>query len=203
MNTSLPTGRAGHALAVGLLLLLLAVIWVAVANPLIGWYEARAEAIAQRAMFAQRMSDLVAELPALEQASRHMVKAAPARNVLLQGATDAIAGAALQQRLQVMATATGATLSSVETLTPRKDGDYQRIRLRVAISGSWPVLVHLLQMIAVNRPRMLVDDLRLSQSAMLIQPTAQLDALFTVIAFRAGTVHPAVSKPGIRPVTVQ
>jgi general secretion pathway protein M len=187
MNAALPTGRAGHALAVGLLLLLLAVIWAAVVSPLIGWYEARAEAIAERAMFAQRMSDLAAELPALEQASRHLAKAAPARSALWRGATDAIAGAALQQRLQAMATATGATLSSAETLAPQKAGGYQRIRLRVAVSGSWSVLVHLLQLIAVNRPTMLVDDLRLSRSGLSLRPAAvQLDALFTVIAFRSG-----------------
>lgn len=204
MNASLPTGRVGHILAIGLLLLLLAIIWTAVASPLIGWYQARAETLSQQTMFAQRMSMLASELPALDQTARRTAKSAPARNALLRGATDAIAGAVLQQRLQNMATQSGATLSSAETLAAQKDGVYQRIRLRVAVTGSWPVLVHLLRAVTTSVPSMLVDNLRLTGSDLLVhQASEPLNAMFTVIAFRAGTVHPGASKAGTGSVTEQ
>lgn len=197
MTRNLPTGRSGQLLAAGLLLVALGVIWLAIASPLIGWYGERAEALSSRILFARRLAGLAGELPTLERTEKHLAAAAPARNTLLDGSTDAIAAATLQQTVQQLASEAGATLSSAATLPAQADGDYRRIRLRITIRGDWPVLVHLLRKITTGRPTMLVDDLRLTGPQTAARTASSpLTALFTVIAFRAGTAHPSGQKAG-------
>lgn len=197
MSVTLPTGRAGHAIALGLVLVVLGLAWLAIASPLIGWYNTRAETLSERRLFAARLTGLAASLPALEQAERRLAATAPARNALLAGSTNAIAAATLQQTVQTLATGSRATLSSAETPAAQKVGRYWRIRLRVSVGGSFPILVHLLRAITTGKPTMLIDNLRLTGSGMPSHTAAApLTAIFTVIAFRTETAHPSGVKSG-------
>ncbi|MGH7049799.1 MAG: type II secretion system protein GspM, partial [Acetobacteraceae bacterium] len=58
-------GRRGKGLALGLLLIAGLLTWLGVVSPLIGWYRARAAALAERQSVVQHMAALVANLPAL------------------------------------------------------------------------------------------------------------------------------------------
>jgi len=182
----LPTGRPGQALAVALLLAVAALAWSSVAAPLTDLYASRAESLAQRTVLARRMAQAAADLPALQQASSRFVAAGPPPAALLSGASDAVAGATLQQLAQDMAARAGATLSSSETLPAEQAGAYRRIAVRVALSAPWPVLVSLLRSIAEASPGMLVDDMQLHGTRQ-IEGTGELpmDASLTVLGFRA------------------
>jgi hypothetical protein len=197
MTSTLPTGRNGRALAIGLVFVTLAVAWLAVGSPLIGWYSARAAHLAERRLFAAHMTEIAAELPALQQQEHRLASSVPVRTVLLQGSTNAIAAATLQQTIQSLASGAGATISSTETLATQTSGHYRLIRLQVSLNGTWPVLVHLLQAITTAQPTMLVDDLRVTGPDLIGQAaTAPLVASITVIAFRAGTAHPSAAETG-------
>jgi hypothetical protein len=184
MSPTLPTGRTGSALALGLLGGVLALGWFAGAAPLLDLHAEQAAALTQRRLLSQRLEGLTATLPALQRAA-----AAPvldgAAGTLLEGGTDAIAGAALQALVRDMAGRVGATLFSVETLPAAPDGSYRRIGLRLALNAPWPVLVQLLHAIRQARPRMVVDDLELHQTQVQLgEQEALLNAAFTVHAFR-------------------
>lgn len=181
--TALPTGRAGQALAAGLLVLALAAMWLGVAAPALDWYAARSATLANRQALAARMAALIAAAPALQAAAQ---PADPA-HALLAGATDAIAEAALQQLVQDMTAQAGASLTSAEALPAAVAGGYRRLGLRVSVNGPWPVLVALFSAIERGSPRMLIDDLQL-QPGLLLTPGARmpLDASFTVLAFHSG-----------------
>jgi hypothetical protein len=197
MKLDLPTGRNGRALAVGFAVLALGVLWLAIGSPLVGWYGARAAHLAERRLFAAHLAGLAGELPALERDEHRLSASVPARMVLLQGSTDAIAAATLQQTVQGMASRVGAVISSTETLATQRRGRYRLIRLQVALGGKWPVLVHLLQSITTAQPTMLVDDLRVSGADIGVRgEDAPLSATITVIAFRAGTAHPSAVELG-------
>ncbi len=112
----LPDGRRGRLLAAGLLVAALGVGWVAVAAPLLDWYDARAERLADRQALLLRMTRLAAELPALRRAAGSAGRDGPAPDAVLAGNSDAIAGAALQGMVQDMASAAGSTLAITETL---------------------------------------------------------------------------------------
>jgi len=187
MAAALPSGRQGRILAVGLLVLAAVVVWLGLAAPLMDFYDVQAAKLAQRAALAQRMAMLAAELPDL----RTRAAAMPTNNgaATFEGATDALAGATLQSQLQSLAGTTGATLSSMETLTAEQSGPYRRIGVKLSISAPLPVLVQLMAQIEQARPPMLVDDLQIHGSPIVL-PGAQVSALdigFTVYGFRSGS----------------
>lgn len=187
MATALPTGRVGQWLALGLALMVLAMAWLAVAAPLIQWHAERNEALAQRRALAARMAGIAAELPQFERAAAQAEAAGPPAGAMLDAPTDAVAGATLQQRVQDIASRAGATLSSTEALPAETAGAYRRVRLRVALTAHWPVLVAMLQALAQQgAPQMLVDDLQLRGAPVLLERNdPPLDASFTVLALRA------------------
>ena len=189
MSPALPTGRAGQWLALGLAALVAALLWVVMALPLIQWHAARDEALAGRRALAGRMAGLAAELPQLKHAAAQAADAGPPAGAMLDQPSDAVAGAALQQRVQDIATKAGATLSSTEALPAEATGGYRRIRLRVALTAHWPVLVGMLQGLALQTaPQMLVDDVQLRSAPVLLdRGDPPLDASFTVLALRAGS----------------
>ncbi len=180
----LPDGRAGQAIAALLLVLVVAVAWVVIGTPLLGWYTGRAEMIAGRARIERRMTQIAATLPALQ---RLALPAASSAVPVLDGATDAIAGAQLQQRVQAMAAESGATLSTAEVLTAEPVSGYRRISLRVAVNAPWPVLIAFLRSVSAGQG-MSVDDLQLHGARGFIRDkAAPIEASWTVMAFRAGT----------------
>lgn len=191
-GTRLPQGRPGQALALALLAALLALAWFVIGDPVLQLYAGREADLAARRLLSVRMSQVEAGLPALQRQSATV--AAPTAVPVLDGATDAVAGAQLQQAVQDMAVRAGAPLSSVELLTAETAGGYRRIGLRVALNAPWPAMIGLLGAIAQATPAMTVDDLQVHGSRGFIQePGAALDASWTVTAFRPGAVASGVA----------
>lgn len=183
---ALPTGRRGQVLAVAMLLLLVGLVWLSAVTPAIDWYRDRAETLSQQQTLAARMASVAATAPALQSEIARSGGAPAAAITLLPGATDAIAGSALQQAVQDMAGRAGATIGSAEVLPAETIGGYRRIGLHVTVSGSWPVVIAMLRAVAEATPRMLVDDVALRPALALNQSdTHPLEASFTVIAFHA------------------
>ena len=189
MSENLPTGRRGQILAIALTFVCLAVLWVAVASPLISLYQARALTLDDRRAVTIRMARIAESVPGLLRQAAAQRAAAPAgRDLALEAPSDAVAGARLQQRMQDLAAAAGITLGSIETLPAQQQGGYRRISLRVTCSASLPVLAGLLQKLEVSSPKMLIDDLALDASPDLNRPDGiAIAANFTVIAFRPGS----------------
>jgi general secretion pathway protein M len=185
MAASLPDGRRGRALATALGLVVAAAIWAAMVEPLISWHAYQAQRLEQREALERRMEALAATLPSLQARAAARTEKGPVSSAMLQGETDAVAGAALQQMVQEMASAAGTSLSSIEVLPAETIGGYRRIGLHVALAAPWPVLVHLLQSIEAATPPMLVDDLRL-QGPPMGNAALPMDTSFTVLVFRAG-----------------
>jgi general secretion pathway protein M len=188
MISDMPTGRSGKILAFMLALLVLAVAWAAVVHPLIVLRASRTEALADQEALASRMAHLVQTLPVLRRQAAVAMQNGPPADAMLQGATDAVAGAALQQLVQDMAKQAGVSLASTEALAAEQVHAYRLIGVRIAMTAPWPGLVQLLQTIEQAKPAMTVDDLQLHGPRLQIaQGDPPLDASMTVLAFRAGT----------------
>ncbi len=191
MKLSLPAGRKGQALALALTALALVLILWGAVLPVHDWYSAQAEKLAQQQALATRMARIAATLPALRaQETAAPEEAAPV--VLLQGETDSIAAANLQERLQALAAAAGTSLSSVEMLpvdhpTNEPAETDRAIRLRVMLNAPWPSLMKFLDVIEAGPPLMLIDDVRLEGMRLVLRDSPPLQASLTVTGFR----HPA------------
>jgi general secretion pathway protein M len=153
------TGRRGQGLAVGLTLLVLAVVWLGAAAPLQAWYADRAETLMQRQALLQRMQALAASLPALRSAASKATNGAASENMLLEGSSDAVAAADLQEMVQRMAGAAGASLAAVETLPAERSGTWHKVALRINLDAPWPVLMDMLRSVEQSPTRIFVDDL--------------------------------------------
>jgi general secretion pathway protein M len=184
---TLPDGRRGQAMAMGLTLIAAALIWLVVISSLIGWYQARDTALDQKRALAGHMQALERQLPGLRAMVAHLAAADGAAGMLLPGNSDAIAGANLQSDLQDLAARSGTSLSSAAMQPVRAAGALRRISMQVSVTTThWSVLVALLRAIETAEPRMIVDSISLTASR---QPgtglPASLQADLSVTGFRA------------------
>jgi general secretion pathway protein M len=185
---SLPEGASGQALAVAAAAVVLALIWLTMLTPLLGWYANQSGALAAAQLEAAHLQALQAGLPELHRQIAASASESPAADILLHGGSDAIAGANLQAALNSLAAQSAASLDSTESVPAAASGGLRRIGVAVSLNASWPALVAFLTAIDSASPRMIVDDLTISAVS---EPDAQRDvslqANFTVAAFRAGS----------------
>jgi general secretion pathway protein M len=193
MRLSLPTGRTGRSLALGLPVLVIAMLWLGVAMPLIEWHADRTASLTRLSALANRMEALAAAVPALRQQAASVVTSGTGEPALLEGDSDSTASASLQERLQAMFLQAGVQLNSVETVPGEEAGTFRRIRLRVSFNASWPILVALLKDLQLATPMLLVDELQVQPALHRISTApGTFDVSCSVFAFRSGSVAAGV-----------
>lgn len=187
----LPDGRRGQCLAVALVVIVAALLWLGIASPLMTWYESRSIELASRVSLLDRMAERARELPALRRLAATSRTDAVPSDRLLTGDSDAIAAATLQGLIESMAQTAGSTLASEEVLPAVQQGSFRQISLRITLSGRWPVLISLLRAIDASELRLLVDDLEFHAAAdtdpgdVRTAAHAPLDASLVVTALRS------------------
>ena len=183
---ALPTGRRGQWLALALLLLAVGAAYLAIVAPLLSLYAERDALIEQRRMLAPRLGAAAAELPALRARAAALRATANTKKVTLEGASDAIASANLQSRIEAVASSVGATISSTESLPAESLGDYRRIGLRLVLNGEYETLVKLLAALETATPPLILDNLKINAQMSWGRgaPGRGLDAGFEVYGFR-------------------
>jgi len=128
-------------------------------------------------------------VPALKQRAESAAHAGPPPSLVLEGPSDAVAAATLQNRVQDMAGLAGTTLVSVENLPVEAVGTaYHRIGLKISLNASWPVLIALLKSVEQATPPMLLDDVQIHGSPLpMLNQNRGLEANFTIYGLRAGS----------------
>lgn len=180
------TGRRGRALAAGIGVLASALAWFGLVDPAWSWFRDRDALVEQRQALLHRMRGVAATLPALEAASANKPGQADANAaIMLPGATDAVAAADLQEQVQKMAAAAGASLTAVETLPVTPSGKWHKVALRISLNAPWPVLMDLLRSIEQSPARVLIDDVHFHSAAVVSHPTAlPIQASMVLYGFR-------------------
>lgn len=192
----MPTGRPGRLLALSLLLLVLAAVYLLAAAPILGLYRERAARLDERLMLAPRLDAAAAEVPALRARLARLTARSRARKVTLDGASDAIASANLESRIDALASAAGATVGSAESLPAKVIAPYRRIGLRVVLSGNYETLVKLFTALDRATPPLVIDDLEIHGTILPFNRSRNLglNASFNVYGFRSST-DPKTAKP--------
>jgi general secretion pathway protein M len=187
---TLPTGRRGQITAVGVMLAVIMVLWLAIISPIIGFYAGRADRLAEQQGVVHRMEQLVSSRQDLLARAAELGDATPAKGNLLDGSSIPVATAALQGLVQDTAMTAGASLSSVESLPGETGTGYRRVGVKLALSAPWPVLIHFLQALQESDTPMAIDDLQIhSGSETPKTPDQQVfEASFAVYA-------PATAEP--------
>lgn len=196
----MPTGRPGRFLALGLVLVLLGGLYFIAVAPLLDFYAQRQQRLEDGRMLLPRLQATAVALPELRARVAELRAAARTRKVTLDGASDAIASANLQSRIDGFATSIGATIGSTESLPPETRDGYRRIGLRFALSGPYATLVKLLAQLEAATPPLIIDNLQIH--GVLRRPglpqggeaEPDLDAGFDVYGFR-NAVGSTAGKP--------
>lgn len=191
----MPTGRRGRFLALSLLFVALGGVYLVVVSPLRDLYMERATVVENQRMLLPRLRATADELPALRTRVEQLRTAAGARKITLEGASDAIAAATLQSRIEELATSVGATIGSTESLLAEARSGYRRIGLRYVLSGPYETLVKFLAKLEAATPPLVIDNLHIH--GVLRRPgtpaAAGLDAGLDVYGYRDG--EKSVAKP--------
>jgi general secretion pathway protein M len=143
-----------------LLLLLLAGFYLFAVAPLVALYQQRAATIEDDRMLLPHLQAVAVELPTLRARLAELRSAARTRKVTLDGASDALAAATLQSRIEALAASVGATIGSTESLPVAVTQGYRRIGLRFVLSGPYETLVRLLAQLRQATPPLVVDNLQ-------------------------------------------
>jgi type II secretory pathway component PulM len=185
-------GRRGQSLAVAVTLLAMAIAWLGIVEPVRSWYDDRAALLEQRRALLGRMQVLSASLPALRAAAaKQGGSGAETATVVLTGATDAVAAADLQERVQKMAAAAGVSLTAVETLpSETAAGLWHKVSLRISLNAPWPVLTSLISAVEQSPTRIFIDDVRF-HSPVAATYSAGLPVQASMVLYGFRPVEPA------------
>ena len=172
----LPTGRAGRLLALTFLTLGIGVVYLVVVAPVVAFYDQREVTLEQQRMLEPRLRATAATVPVLRSQLAKLREVTSDRKVVLDGASDAIAAANLQSRIEGLAASSGVAISSTEALPPEARGPYRRIGLRIAIGGSYEGVVRLLAAIETTATPLILDNLQIHSTLQtrVLQPRAVL-----------------------------
>lgn len=188
----LPTGMPGRVLALAILCVLIGLIYVALVVPLTELYRSDEGAFADRQLLVSKLQHLAAEVPSLRARLTALQSSGRSNDITLDGASDALASANLQSRLEQLAAANGVTIASTEAIAGEDRGPYRRIGLRVAVNGDYEAVVKLLAAIQEATPQLIPANLQIHGlfRAVAIRATYPLESRFEVYALRVGGTKP-------------
>lgn len=170
-------------------------LYLLVAAPLLDLYAQRRATLEQEHMLLPRLEAAAATVPVLRQRLAALNTAARSRNVTMGGASDAMASADLQSRIEALASQAGATIGSTENMPVQTQDGYRRIGLRLVLNGSYETLVKLFATLETATPPLIIDNLQIH--GVLRRPgmpeRAALDAALEVYGFRSAA-EPASEK---------
>lgn len=184
----LPDGYAGKALALGLLAVMLGLGGLLIVRPMVTVYGEMAEELALLESQGARLARIEAALPAMR-AQLAVLKQRQDEfheSLLLAGASDAVAAAALQTTVKKLGAASGAEITSVEILAPRSQDGFRRVGIRLVTSSDQPGLRALLHAFATSRPPLFVDsmDIRSNRAQPDARDSAKLSIALDIYGFR-------------------
>lgn len=146
-------------LALGLLVAIAAGVYLFGIAPVQREHRTMDAAIADASMALARFRAMAKTRPALESRHEELSRRHVATGIYLEGATDALAAAALQEKLSALIQANGGALRSIQVLPARTDEDFKRIGLRVQITANLESLFHLLYALEAGETVLFVDNL--------------------------------------------
>jgi general secretion pathway protein M len=168
--------------------------YLLVVAPLHDFYAERAAILENQRMLLPRLQASADELPELQARVEQLRAAAGTRKLTLEGASDAIAAASLQSRIEELAANVGATIGSTESLPAEVRPDYRRIGLRYVLSGPYETLIKFLAKLDAAAPPLVIDNLHIH--GVLRRPGAPaasgLDAGLDVYGYRDAEKSAAV-----------
>ena len=157
--TALPEGVRGKVLAIAIIVIVIVAMNFMVVRPLFAFYEDNGQRLQDRLDVVQRYQTAADALPQLKAEAKEWDENAQNGNLLLTGASDAIAAASLQSTLKDMIEQGGAKLTTAQMLAPETEDNFRLVGVRVAFAADLEHLTSVLLGIERARPVLTVNNL--------------------------------------------
>jgi general secretion pathway protein M len=142
-----------------LLVAALGTIYVFVLDPIIAGYSDTDRQIAEVREQLSRYQGLAAQRPALEKLLRQSEAEAATDGYYLNGGTDALAAAGLQDQVNALVQGKGGTLRSIQPMPGTDEQGFRRITLRVQMTATNESLFEVLYSLESGTPILFVENL--------------------------------------------
>ncbi|GAA3698451.1 hypothetical protein GCM10022421_00890 [Oceanisphaera sediminis] len=151
--------RQQQAIALGLLITALLLIFSLIISPLLGLFLQQGAAIHQLEDRLHRYQQLSAELEQTEQSLQQLRSATPDTGLYLPERRPSLASAWLQQHLNRLVSLSGGQLVSIQNAQPGTEGPLQGVVLRVHLRSEIDQLVPLIHAIESGDQALFMRDL--------------------------------------------
>lgn len=161
------TGRQ-WASRLGAILLLLGVILLAkeaVIDPIIDSLDQSRQAIDEAQVRLARIKAVAATKPQLEAIAAKMATDIGQSDAFMRADTEALAGAALQERLRNLTSAQGISVGAIQWAGGKTESGLGRISVRVQVMAPLGALYALLGSIETTMPLLFIDDIDIQATA--------------------------------------
>ncbi len=149
-------------LAVGLLLIPLALIYLTVVAPYLDYLAENRERIEDLKFQLQRLQRAAAKAPLWRRQLEILESAGRSgEQHFLKGTTPTLAAAELQNRLGEIIRSAGGETTSTQTLAGKAEGAFTRVAVRVRFTASTPALRRILHTVEAEKPLLIVENLRI------------------------------------------
>lgn len=181
-----PPGSArARIAAVGLLAVAVLLVLLGLVLPLTVLKARLAEEVAQYQAALAAEAEIERRKAELAQAATALRNPAALEGLLLSGASDAAATAALHERVRDLIAAVRANLISIEQLAPGEEGGQRRVALRVQFACDLPGFQRVVYALEAGRPAVIVTNLYLrARTARASGMANPMDVQMDLVAYR-------------------
>jgi general secretion pathway protein M len=154
-----------RALAVLILLAVPFVVWLAVADPLIGMVAERQSEIITQTERLARLKATIARIPELRRSEAESNQRLEAAGGIWTGTSEAALAATMQDRLRQAVSSSDGVVKSSSHLRGADENGLQTVRIRFSIEGTLATIEQTLAVIETSRPVMFVDNMTIAAPA--------------------------------------
>ncbi len=150
-----------RAAAVAILIAIMALIYYAVAQPLLDTFAADNAEIARQQDALARFQRAAQELPARQKELAALREERANAGGFLEGSSDTLIAAQIQNRVKTLANAAKTEVTSSQVLPTEPDGKLKRIAIREQISATTAGLLAIFHDLEAQSPSLFLDNVTL------------------------------------------
>jgi general secretion pathway protein M len=153
-----PVAVLSRLLAVALLALLVAGVYLAGVRPLIATYRANEQAIAEARELVGRFEGAAVGEHDLEQRVQELTELHASEPYYLTRETEALAAVELQDRVRESINKNGGTVRSLQPLPAEKESEFQRVTLRIQMTTTIGSLFYIVYELETTQPFLFLSN---------------------------------------------
>jgi general secretion pathway protein M len=139
-------------------------LWSFVVNPIGALFAEYNDSIDNSHQLLSRYSELARQRPIFEAALDDLVENEHYRDLVLAGSSVDLMGATLQKQMAEVISRHGGQVRSTQLLADEVEGNFQKIRIRVNMTGDMDSLFNVLHAIESARPLLFLDNVYIKGS---------------------------------------